>query len=308
MNPIVFISGPTASGKSAWAIELAKKMGGEIINADALQVYEDLQILSARPTVSEMQGIPHHLFGHIAGDVRYSTGQWLREVQPVILDCLARGAVPILTGGTGLYFKALLQGLAEIPAISEAVFEDVKTILSSNGIKHLRDEAERIDPIAAGRVLGDDPQRLSRILSVYKETGKTLSHWHAKTHPIIPKRFCNCAVLLPEREALYGRINARFSRMVNNGGLEEAERVFSKEYDPSVPMMKAIGLKQLKGYFAKEASLSAAIELASRDTRRFAKRQFTWFRGQTEDWHRIKNKSDKLTFEERVFSNWHEIT
>ena len=303
MKPIVFISGPTASGKSAWAIELAKKMGGEIINADALQVYEDLQILSARPTSSEMQGIPHHLFGHISGSVRYSTGQWLREVQPVILGCLAREVVPILTGGTGLYFKALLQGLAEIPAISPVVFEDVKNTLSFKGIEHLRDEAELIDPVAANRVLGDDPQRLSRILCVYKETGRTLTQWQSETHPIIPARFCHCAVLMPEREALYGRINERFSRMVDNGGLKEVERIFSKNYDKSLPMMKAIGLQQLKGYFEQETSLNEAIELASRDTRRFAKRQFTWFRGQADNWHHIITSSDKLQYEEMVFSN-----
>ena len=302
MNPIVFISGPTASGKSAWAIELAKKMGDEIINADALQVYEDLQILSARPTLSDMQGIPHHLFGHVSGSVRYSTGQWLREVQPIILECLARGVVPILTGGTGLYFKALLKGLAEIPAISTDVFEDVKNTLRSKGISHLRDKTERIDPVAAGRVLGDDPQRLSRILCVYKETGQTLTQWHAKTRPIIPEQFCNCAVLLPEREALYRRINQRFSQMVDNGGLAEAERVLSKAYDSSLPMMKAIGLQQLSGYFTQETSLSESIELASRDTRRFAKRQFTWFRGQADNWHYIKNKSDKTQFEEMIFS------
>ena len=197
MKPIVFIAGPTASGKSAWAIELAKTFNGEIINADAMQVYEDLQILSARPTISEMQGVPHHLFGHIAGNIRYSTGQWLREVQPVILDCLAREVVPILVGGTGLYFKALLEGFAKVPAISQEVFENVKRILENEGITSLRDEALRIDPRATARILGDDPQRLSRIVSVYRETGRPLSVWQFETRPIIPKQFCQCAVLIP---------------------------------------------------------------------------------------------------------------
>ena len=125
MKPVIFIAGPTASGKSAWAIKIAKKFGGEIINADALQVYKNLQILSARPALSEMQDVPHHLFGHVSGETRYSTGQWLRDVQPVILDCLARDKYPILTGGTGLYFKALLNGLAQIPEVSSDVFEDI---------------------------------------------------------------------------------------------------------------------------------------------------------------------------------------
>ena len=300
MKPIVFIAGPTASGKSAWAIELAKTFNGEIINADAMQVYEDLQILSARPTFSEMQGVPHHLFGHIAGNIRYSTGQWLREVQPVILDCLAREVVPILVGGTGLYFKALLEGLAKVPAISQDVFENVKTILENEGIANLRDEALRIDPRATARILGDDPQRLSRIVSVYRETGKPLSEWQSETRPIIPKQFCKCAVLIPDRSALYKRINARFENMITSGGLNEAKSVFAKNYDNSLPIMKAIGVRQLKGYFTGDANLDDSIALASRDTRRFAKRQLTWFRGQARNWQEITNNSDKVRFEGKL--------
>ena len=300
MKPIVFIAGPTASGKSAWAIELAKTFNGEIINADAMQVYEDLQILSARPTISEMQGVPHHLFGHIAGNIRYSTGQWLREVQPVILDCLAREVVPILVGGTGLYFKALLEGLAKVPAISQDVFENVKTILENEGIASLREEALRIDPRATQRILGDDPQRLSRIVSVYRETGKPLSEWQSETRPIIPKQFCKCAVLIPDRSVLYERINARFENMITSGGVNEAKSVFAKNYDNSLPIMKAIGVRQLKGYFTGDANLDDSIALASRDTRRFAKRQLTWFRGQARNWQEITNNSDKVRFEGKL--------
>ena len=300
MKPIVFIAGPTASGKSAWALELAKTFNGEIINADAMQVYEDLQILSARPTFSEMQGVPHHLFGHIAGNIRYSTGQWLREVQPVILDCLAREVVPILVGGTGLYFKALLEGLAKVPAISQDVFENVKTILENEGIANLRDEALRIDPRATARILGDDPQRLSRIVSVYRETGKPLSEWQSETRPIIPKQFCKCAVLIPDRSALYERINARFENMITSGGLNEAKSVFAKNYDNSLPIMKAIGVRQLQGYFAGDTNLDDSIALASRDTRRFAKRQLTWFRGQARNWQNVTNNSDKVVFEGKL--------
>ena len=300
MKPIVFIAGPTASGKSAWAIELAKTFNGEIINADAMQVYEDLQILSARPTISEMQGVPHHLFGHIAGNIRYSTGQWLREVQPVILDCLAREVVPILVGGTGLYFKALLEGLAKVPAISQDVFENVKTILENEGIASLREEALRIDLRATQRILGDDPQRLSRIVSVYRETGRPLSEWQSETRPIIPKQFCQCAVLIPDRSVLYERINARFENMITSGGVNEAKSVFAKNYDNSLPIMKAIGVRQLKGYFTGDANLDDSIALASRDTRRFAKRQLTWFRGQARNWQEITNNSDKVRFEGKL--------
>lgn len=297
MKPVIFIAGPTASGKSAWAIKIAKKFDGEIINADALQVYKDLQILSARPTLSEMQDVPHHLFGHVSGETRYSTGQWLRDVQPIILDCLARDKYPILTGGTGLYFKALLNGLAQIPEISSEVFDDINNRLKQFGVKRLREEAEQVDPIAAQRILGDDPQRLTRIVSVYTQTGRALSDWQANTRPIIPRQFCHCAVLLPERADLYARINSRFGNMVNNGGLAEAQTVFSKNYDASLPVMKAIGVQQLQSYFYGKVSLDDAIELAKRDTRRFAKRQFTWFRGQASDWAQITMPEQKKKFE-----------
>ena len=302
MKPIICIAGPTASGKSAWALEIAKSVGGEIINADALQVYLDLQILSARPTLQEMDGIPHHLFGHVVGNVRYSTGQWLREVQPVILQCLARDVIPILVGGTGLYFKALIEGIAEVPPVSDESMSKAQAVLDENGIAGLRAEAEKVDAIAAARVLGNDPQRLLRIVSVFYETDRALSSWQANTRPIIPKRFCRRAVLLPQRQGLYERINARFGAMIENGGLAEAKAIFEKGYDHSLPMMKAIGLQQFFPYLRGEVDLDESIELAKRDTRRFAKRQFTWFRGQASDWDQITNNAQKRVFEANITS------
>jgi len=302
MKPIICIAGPTASGKSAWALEIAKSVGGEIINADALQVYAELQILSARPTLAEMEGVPHHLFGHLAGNVRYSTGQWLREVQPVILDCLARDVVPVLTGGTGLYFKALIEGIAEVPPVSDKAMSKAQAVLDEKGIAGLRAEAEQVDVIAAARVLGNDPQRLLRIVSVFYETGRILSSWQANTRPIIPKRFCRRAVLLPERQELYDRINRRFGAMVENGGLAEAKTVYAKGYNPSLPMMKAIGLQQFFPYLRGEMDLTESVELAKRDTRRFAKRQFTWFRGQAADWVQITDNAQKRAFEVNITS------
>ena len=302
MKPIICIAGPTASGKSAWALEIAKSVGGEIINADALQVYLDLQILSARPTLQEMDSIPHHLFGHVVGNVRYSTGQWLREVQPVILQCLARDVIPILVGGTGLYFKALIEGIAEVPPVSDESMSKAQAVLDENGIARLRAEAEKVDAIAAARVLGNDPQRLLRIVSVFYETDRALSSWQANTRPIIPKRFCRRAVLLPQRQGLYERINARFGAMIENGGLAEAKAIFEKGYDHSLPMMKAIGLQQFFPYLRGEVDLDESIELAKRDTRRFAKRQFTWFRGQAANWDQITNNAQKRVFEANITS------
>jgi len=280
MKPVVCIAGPTASGKSAFALNVARELDGEVINADALQVYADLHILSARPTADEMDNIPHHLFGHVAGQIRYSTGKWLREVEPLIIEVLARGKAPVLVGGTGLYFRALLQGLAEIPPVPEHVSRQTSDRLKRDGIARLRAEAETLDPKATNRVMGDDPQRLQRIVNVALGTGQALSDWQAKTHPIVPSCFARFCVLTPPRDMLYARINDRYDDMLAAGGLEEAKAVFVKGFDESLPIMKAIGLRQLKNHIAGEQSLKDAIEEAKRESRRFAKRQMTWFRNQ----------------------------
>ena len=280
MKPVICIAGPTASGKSAYAVKLAEIVGGEIINADALQVYEDLQVLSARPNLSEMAGIPHHLFGHVSGKIRYSTGQWLREVEPIIIDCLARDIAPIIVGGTGLYFRALLNGMADIPEVDSQVSGETKTLLENQGIEALRARAERLDPQATSRVLGHDPQRLQRIVNVAEGTSQTLSEWQANTKPVVPLRFAKYGVLLGSRDALYAKIDARYDTMLRQGGLAEAKSVFERKFDESLPVMKAIGLRQLHGYFFGELSIDDAVEDAKRESRRFAKRQSTWFRNQ----------------------------
>lgn len=281
------ITGPTASGKSAFAVKMAKRLDGEIINADSMQVYAVLQVLSARPTHSEMEGIPHHLFGHIAPSVRYSTGHWLREVDPLIIDILARGKTPILVGGTGLYFKALTEGLAQIPKLPEGTREKTQSLLDTDGIEALRTLAENLDPQATAKVLGNDPQRLLRIVSVTQGTGKPLSIWQQDTHPILPATSWKGMVIWPKRENLYDRINARFADMIREGGLAEAKRIFKLDLAPDLPAMKAIGLRELAAYLNGETSLDEAIELAMRQTRRFAKRQYTWLRGQMPDWERV---------------------
>jgi len=296
MKPVICVAGPTASGKSAYALEIAHALDGEIINADALQVYADLQILSARPTPAEMEAVPHHLFGHVSGKVRYSTGQWLRDVEPLIFDILSRDKTPVLVGGTGLYFRAVLQGMADIPAISPQISKETADRLEQDGIAALREEAERLDPVAAARVLGDDPQRLQRIINVAKGTGQPLSHWQAETHPIVPVRFARFCVLTPPRDELYARINARYDAMLRGGGLEEAKSVFGKAFDENLPVMKAIGLRQLRNYFNDLGGLDEAIESAKRESRRFAKRQMTWFRNQPPKGEVLVSKDDKDGF------------
>lgn len=287
MKIIHCIAGPTASGKSAFAVKLAKRLDGEIINADALQVYAELQVLSARPTLAEMDDIPHHLFGHISPCTRYSTGHWLREVDPLIIDILARGKTPILVGGTGLYFKALTEGLAQIPKLPSSAMVQAQAVLDRDGIDALRNLAVTLDPQAAAKVLGNDPQRLLRIVSVAKGTKKPLSVWQAETHAVLPMGSWKGMVILPKRENLYDRINTRFEDMIREGGLAEAKHILSLELATDLPAMKAIGLRELITHIEGEISLDVAIEQAMRQTRRFAKRQYTWLRGQMSHWEQV---------------------
>ena len=300
MKPIICIAGPTASGKSAWAIQIAKSFGGEIINTDALQVYSELNIISARPSRSEMLSVPHHLFGHVDSNFRYSVGNWISEVESLIVDTLARGKSPILTGGTGLYFKSLIEGIAKIPSIPSDVILETNKFQEQNGVEGLRNLAEKLDPKAASRVLGKDPHRLMRIINVYKVTNKPISFWHENTKPVVPRIFCHCAVLLPERQKLYDAINNRFDLMMKKGLLNEAESIFTKNIDPSLPIMKAIGLREFFPYFSGDISLDEAVDLAKRNSRRFAKRQFTWFRGQLKNWNEIKTEVQRKNFEEII--------
>lgn len=295
MPPIICIAGPTASGKSGYAVRLARAVDGEIVNADALQVYSDLQILSARPTQDEMVSIPHHLFGHVDGATAYSTGDWARDAQPVIFDILARKRSPIITGGTGLYFKALLQGLADIPEITHTV----RMAVRERSVSTLRVQAQTHDPAAYARLQGDDPQRLARIVEVYEQTGRPLSGWQAKTRPLIPPQHVHAAVILPDRETLYDRINRRFDAMIDAGALEEARRVHRLNIMKTAPMTKAIGLSHLLKHFDGDYTLDEAIMLAKRDSRRLAKRQMTWFRNQTPDWTRLENDQDMAAFTTR---------
>ena len=300
MPPILAIAGPTASGKSGFALQIAHAIDGEIINADAVQIYEPLQILSARPTQMQMQNIPHHLYGFLSGEKRYSAGAWLRAVTPIILQILARGKVPIITGGTGLYFKALTEGLADIPPISPEVEQRVTAVLHEYGPSHLRDLCQSCDPIATSRVIGDNPHRLMRILAVFWQTGQALSHLQKVTRPIIPPRFITCCVLMPERDVLYQRINMRYTAMIEQGAIDEAKALLAQGFPPSLPVMKAIGLPPLLRYLNAEITRDEALAQGQQDTRRFAKRQMTWFRNQTRDWPKLHNSAERVQFIEMI--------
>ena len=285
MKPVLCIAGPTASGKSRFALDLAEAVDGEIINADALQVYEDIHVLSARPSDADIMRVPHHLYGYVPGHVHYSGGQWVRAVMPLVLGLLARGKVPILVGGTGLYFKSLLEGLAYVPKIPSELVRSIEDRISKKGFEAVLEDAQDKDPVGTSRLLGQDPQRLTRLLSVYEYTKRPLHDWQAATRPEIPVHMTLRYVLKPARETLYTRINDRFQDMIDEGGLDEAKRVFEiYGFESKAPMLKAIGLSHLLNHFKGDLSLEEAIDIAKRDTRRFAKRQMTWFRNQCSDW------------------------
>ena len=247
-----------------------------------------------------MLSVPHHLFGHVDSNFRYSVGNWISEVENLIIDILARGKSPILTGGTGLYFRSLIEGIAKIPIIPSDIILETNKFQEQNGVEGLRNLAEKLDPKAASRVLGKDPHRLMRIINVYKATNKPISFWQENTKPVVPRIFCHCAVLLPERQKLYDAINNRFDLMMKKGLLNEAERIFTKNIDPSLPIMKAIGLREFFPYFSGDISLDEAVHLAKRNSRRFAKRQFTWFRGQLKNWNEVKTEVQRKNFEEII--------
>jgi tRNA dimethylallyltransferase len=284
---IWLIAGPTASGKSALALRLARETGGEIINADALQLYRDLRILSARPSADEEAAAPHHLFGVADAADGWSVGRWLTAAGAAIAEIAARGRPAIVVGGTGLYFRALTQGLADIPPVPRAQREAAEAVYDADGEAAVREALRSLDPEAETRISPGDRQRLTRALAVARATGRALSAWQAETRPAIAANAWRAVVLEPPREALYARIDERLVAMAAAGAVEEAAALMARGLDPRLPAMKAVGLRELAAHAAGEVSLEAAIAAAQQSSRRYAKRQLTWFRNQTPDWPRI---------------------
>lgn len=285
---MVLIAGPTASGKSAFAIKLAQILDGEIINADSMQVYDHLKILSARPALSDQQDIPHHMYGHIDPAQIYSTGSWLREARQTMDGILARGKVPVFVGGTGLYFKALTDGLADLPDIASSIRKGLEDKLEASGIASLYAQLLIDDRQMAERLKPNDVQRIIRALEVREATGTSLLEWQ-KTRTVkgpvsLEKRDTLACVLFPDRKLLYDRINHRFDTMLGLGAQREAIDFRDLGLNPKMSAMKAIGVLHLSQPDLDENALDEAIELCKRDTRRYAKRQSTWFRNQMAHW------------------------
>jgi tRNA dimethylallyltransferase len=281
----VLIAGPTASGKSALALDLADALGGTVINADSMQVYRDLAIITARPTPAEAARAPHLLYGHVDAAENYSVGRWCVDASAALAEVARAGRLPIVVGGTGLYFKILTQGLAAVPPIPSDVRTAVRGRLESEGIAPLYNELASRDPATAQRLMPGDRSRITRALEVVLATGRSLTDWHREgLQPALAAEQAVKLFLEVDRAELYRRIDARFDAMLAAGALDEVRALARRALDPALPAMKAHGVPWLVRHLKGEIDLEEAAAEAKRDTRRYTKRQATWFRHQLPDW------------------------
>ncbi|NEI99108.1 tRNA (adenosine(37)-N6)-dimethylallyltransferase MiaA [Rhizobium ruizarguesonis] len=285
----ILITGPTASGKSALAVELARRHDGAVVNADSMQVYDTLQVLTARPSEEEMQGVPHHLYGHVPAGAAYSTGAWLRDVAALLPALMAAGRLPVFVGGTGLYFKALTGGLSDMPEIPEALREELRTRLLQDGPDGLHAELAEADPAMAASLNRQDGQRIVRALEVMKATGRSIADFQGRSGPeVIDATQARKIVVLPDRAVLHQRINGRFEKMLQQGAEEEVRALLALGLPAEAPVMKAIGVSQITAMVRGEMTRVEVLEKGAAATRQYAKRQMTWFRNQMDDgWERL---------------------
>ncbi len=284
----ILITGPTASGKSALAVELAKRHDGVVINADSMQVYDTLRVLTARPSDEDMQGVPHYLYGHVPAATAYSTGAWLRDVTALLPQLRADGRLPVFVGGTGLYFKALTGGLSDMPAIPEEIRTRLRTRLIEEGGAVLHAELAARDGDVAAGLNPQDGQRIVRALEVLEATGRSIAELQGQSGPIVvdPDR-ARKIVVLPERSVLHDRINRRFELMLAEGAADEVRALLALSPAPEMPVMKAIGVSQIAAMLDGAMSREDVLDKGAAATRQYAKRQMTWFRNQMDDsWER----------------------
>ena len=281
----ILIAGPTASGKSALALAVAERHGGVIVNADSMQVYRDLRTITARPTEAEEARVPHRLFGHVDAAENYSVGRWCQDVRAVLDEAKRAGRLPILVGGTGLYFKALTQGLSAVPPTPPDIRAAVRSRCEAEGVAALHAELTRRDPAMAARLKPGDRMRIARALEVLEATGRSLADWHRDGLPAILGPDEALKVFLDvERAELHRRIDARFDAMLAAGAIEEVRALAARGLDPMLPAMKAHGVPWLRRHLAGEIGLKEAADGGKSDTRRYTKRQVTWFRHQMPGW------------------------
>ncbi|PZU23972.1 MAG: tRNA (adenosine(37)-N6)-dimethylallyltransferase MiaA [Shinella sp.] len=285
----VLITGPTASGKSALALDLACRYNGTVINADSMQVYDTLRVLTARPPVEDEAAAPHRLYGHVSAGRSYSTGEWLRDVETLLRALKAEGRLPVFVGGTGLYFKALTGGLSDIPEIDQDIRCRVRLRLKEEGPEALHAELGARDAETAAVLQPADGQRIVRALEVLEATGRSIRTFQGKAGPMLvdPARAAKF-VVLPEREVLHERINRRFGLMLDQGAQDEVQALLALKLADDLPVMKAIGVRDIAALIDGTMSRAEVEERGAAATRQYAKRQMTWFRNQMdESWRRI---------------------
>jgi tRNA dimethylallyltransferase len=281
---IILVAGPTASGKSALALALAEKLGGTVVNADSMQVYRDLRLITARPTPEEEARAPHRLYGHVDAAVNFSVGRWCTEASEALAAIQREGRAAIVAGGTGLYFNALTRGLAAVPPIPAQIRNAVRARLVSDGVEALHAELAQRDPATAARLTPRDRSRVTRALEVVFATGRSLTQWHDNNMPpSIDAARAAKIFLMPDRDELLRRIDARFDAMMAAGAMDEVRTLAARKLDPNLPAMKAHGVPWLIRHLGGAISLAEAVEGGKRDTRQYTKRQATWFRNQLPD-------------------------
>lgn len=284
----LLIAGPTASGKSALALALAERLGGTVINADAMQVYSDLRILTARPSEADAQRAPHRLYGHVGGETAYSAARFAAEAGAAIAEAETAGRIPIVVGGTGLYFKALIEGLSPMPPVPEAIRAAWRNRAEEEGAAVLHRLLAARDPEMAARLRPTDPQRVVRALEVLEATGVSLARWQETPGvPLVRVLPGRAIVVAPDRDVMRARIEARFDAMLAAGALDEVRALAARGLSPDLPVMRALGVAPLAALLAGDLAPEAAAATAKAGTRQYAKRQLTWLRRNmiTWKWH-----------------------
>jgi len=287
----ILIAGPTASGKSALALAVAERVGGVIINADSMQVYRELRILTARPTPEEEARVPHKLYGFVPAGEAYSAGRFVRDATDAIAAARSDGRRPIIVGGTGLYFKALLEGLSPIPRIDDAIRNHWRAEAERRGAAALHRDLAQRDATMAARLEPADTQRVVRALEVIEQTGRSLAEWQRDRSPPVLDEAQTVELLLTlDRSEIQARADARFETMMAEGALQEAQALAGLGIDPSLPAMRAIGVRPLIAAIEGKCSLEEAAAAAKQETRHYVKRQETWFKSHMISWHHINAK------------------
>ena len=304
VHKILCIVGPTASGKTALAIALAQQIGGEILSADSRQIYKQLTIGTAKPSASELKAAPHHFIDILLPDEHFSAGDFSSQGREKISELAGRGMLPIVAGGTGLYVEALIDGLFNGPPIQPDLRQRLEEQLKEDGGEHLLEELRHVDPAAAGRMLPSNTRRIIRALEVYYTTGipLTVHHEQQKRDRLYDAVFVGLAW---DRPALYDRINTRVDRMMEAGFMDEVERLLASGYDERYKALQTVGYKEAFAYLRREITIERMKELMKQNTRRFAKRQLTWFRNDDRiQWHHISHESDIAVIAASIVSQW----